>query len=141
MTGYREKSVLSFYSQPFLLYPIDGKLCPGGRVPQFIFSLQLGSYGHLVEGVSQLGGHVVLRNWHQQGKTGYRLKEGTVCPPGQCGHCDFIPCLSGTTMGHILTIRYEPLENCSMCNVFLSWIPSQRTIHTCSHLLWGGLPF
>ena len=57
---------------------MDGKLCPGGRWSQFIFSLQLGSYGHLVEGFSGSGGHVVLRNWHQQGKTGYRLKEGTV---------------------------------------------------------------
>ena len=57
---------------------MDGKLCPGGRGPQFIFSLSLGSYGHLVEGFSGSGGHVVLRNWNQQGKTGYRLKEGTV---------------------------------------------------------------
>ena len=140
MTGYREKPVLSFYSQPFL-YPVDGKLCRGGRGPQFIFSLQLGSYGHLVEGVSQSDGHVVLRNWHQQGKTGYRLKEGTVCPQGNVATVTSSLVCQGTIMGHTLTICYKPLANCSMCNVLLSWIPSQRPIHTCSHLLWGASLF
>ena len=66
--------MLYFYSQPFL-YPIDGKLCPGGRGLQFIFSPQLGSYGHLVEGVSQSGGHIVLRNWHQQEKQDITLRK------------------------------------------------------------------
>ena len=61
--------------QKTLLYPIDGKLCPKGRGSQFIFSLQLGSCDHVVIGVSQAGGHIVLRNWHQQGKTGHCLKE------------------------------------------------------------------
>ena len=107
VTGFREKPVLSFYSQPFLY----GKLCPGGRAPQFIFSPQLGSCGHVVQGVSWLGGHVVLRNWHQQGKTGYRLKEKTGCPPKQCGHCDFTPCLSGHHNGRFLTTWYKPLVN------------------------------
>ena len=51
VTGFRVKLVLSFYSQPFL-YPINGKLCPGGRGPQFIFGLQLGSCGQVVEGIS-----------------------------------------------------------------------------------------
>ena len=53
-TGLREKPVPSFYSQHFLC-PIDGKLCPGGRGPQFIFRPQLGSCGHVVEGVSLSG--------------------------------------------------------------------------------------
>ena len=47
VTGFREKPALFFYSQPFL-YPIDGKLCPGERGPQFIFSPQLGSHGRVV---------------------------------------------------------------------------------------------
>ena len=69
---WRETSAL--LRQPFL-YPINGELSPGGRGPQFIFSPQLGSCGHIVEGVSWSGGHIVLRNWHQQRKTGYCLKE------------------------------------------------------------------
>ena len=74
LTGFGEKPALSFYRQPFL-YPINGELSPGGRGPQFIFSPQLGSCGHIVEGVSWSGGHIVLRNWHQQGKMGHCLKE------------------------------------------------------------------
>ena len=85
MTCFREKQVLSFYSQHFL-YHIDGKLCPGGRGPQFVFSLQLGSCGHVVEGVSQLGGHVVegvswscsLEKLAQQGK---QDAHGAMWPP------------------------------------------------------------
>ena len=42
MTDFREKPVLTLYSQPFL-YPIDGKLCPEGRGTLLIFSLKLGS--------------------------------------------------------------------------------------------------
>ena len=122
LTGFGEKPALSFYRQPFL-YPINGELSPGGRGPQFIFSPQLGSCGHIVEGVSWSGGHIVLRNWHQQRKTGYRLKEETGCPPGPGGRCDFISCLSGRHNGpgfnYILTIKhityfnynYEPLVN------------------------------
>ena len=94
MTDFREKSVLSLYSQPFL-YPIDGKLCPEGRGAHFIFSPQVGSSDNLAEGVSWLGGHVVLENWHQQGRPGYCLKEKTGCPPEHCGDCDFISHLSG----------------------------------------------
>ena len=117
---WRETSAL--LRQPFL-YPINGELSPGGRGPQFIFSPQLGSCGHIVEGVSWSGGHIVLRNWHQQRKTGYRLKEETGCPPGPGGRCDFISCLSGRHNGpgfnYILTIKhityfnynYEPLMN------------------------------
>ena len=70
--------MLSFHSQHFL-YPIDGKLFPRGRGPQLIFSPQLGSCGHLVKGFSWSGGQGVLRNWHQQGKTGYRLKGKIGC--------------------------------------------------------------
>ena len=81
VSGFREKPVLSLYSQPFLC-PINVKLCPEGRGPLFIFSLQLGSCDHVVRGVSWSGGHIVLRNWHQQGKTGYRLKEETGCHQG-----------------------------------------------------------
>ena len=73
-SGFREKPVLPFYSQPFL-YCIDGKLCPRGRGPQVILSPQLGSYGHVVEGVSRLDGQVVLRNWHRQGKQGIALRK------------------------------------------------------------------
>ena len=110
LTGFREKPALSCYSQPFL-YPTGGELCPGGRGPQFIFSPQLGSCGHVVEGVSQSGGHIVLRNWHQQGKTGYRLKEETGCPPGPGGRCDFTPCMSGCHNGPYFNYSYEPLVN------------------------------
>ena len=63
-TGSREKPVLTLCSHPFL-HPIEGDLCPEGRGPWFIFSLQLGSCDHAVRGVSQLGDHVILRNWHQ----------------------------------------------------------------------------
>ena len=49
MIGFREESGLSFYSQPSL-YPINGELCPRGRGPQFIFSLRLESYSHVVKG-------------------------------------------------------------------------------------------
>ena len=110
LTGFREKPALSFYSQPFL-YPINGELSPGGRGPQFIFSPQLRSCGHIVEGVSRSGGHIVLRNWHQQRKTGYRLKEETGCPPGPGGRCDFISCLSGRHNGPYFNYSYEPLVN------------------------------
>ena len=110
MTGFREKQVLSFYSQHFL-YHIYGKLCPGGRGPQFVFSLQLGSCGHAVEGVSQLGGHavegvswsrghVVLRNWHSRRNR---------VPTGRCGRPDFIPCLSGHHSGPYFNHSSEPL--------------------------------
>ena len=102
MTGFREKPALSFDSQPFL-YPVDGELCPGERGPQFIFSPQLGSCGHVVEGVSRSGGHIVLRNWNQQRETG--------CPPGPGGRCDFIPCLSGRHNGPYFNYSYEPLVN------------------------------
>ena len=53
-TDVGEKPVLTLYSQPFL-YPIDGKLCPEGRGPLLIFSLQLGSSDHVVGGVSWFG--------------------------------------------------------------------------------------
>ena len=102
MTGFREKPALSFDSQPFL-YPVDGELCPAERGPQFIFSPLLGSCGHVVEGVSRSGGHIVLRNWNQQRETG--------CPPGPGGRCDFIPCLSGRHNGPYFNYSYEPLVN------------------------------
>ena len=54
-----------------------------------------------VGGISLLGCHVVLINWHQQRKTG--------CPPGQCGHCDFICFCQVTTMDHFKIILCEPL--------------------------------
>ena len=54
VTGFREKPVLTLYSQPFL-YPTDGKLCPEGRGPLLILSLQLGSCDHVVGGVSWCG--------------------------------------------------------------------------------------
>jgi len=110
LTGFREKPALSFYSQPFS-YLINGELSPRGRGPQFIFSPQLGSCGHIVEGVSWSGGHIVLRNWHQQRKTGYCLKEETGCPPGPGGRCDFIPCLSGRHNGPYFNYNYKPLVN------------------------------
>ena len=110
LTGFREKPALSCYSQPFL-YPMGGELCPGGRGPQFIFSPQLGSCGHAVEGVSQLGGHIVLRNGHQQGETGYCLQGKQVAHPGNVATVTSSLVCQGTTMGHILTIYYEPLVN------------------------------
>ena len=110
MTDFREKSVLSLYSQPFL-YPIDGKLCPEGRGAHFIFSPQMGSSDHLVEGVSWLGGHVVLENWHQQGKAGYCLKERTGCPPENVAAATSPLTCQVTTMAHSLTICCEPLAN------------------------------
>ena len=54
MTGFIEKSGLSFYSQPWL-HPFNGELCPRGRGPQFIFSLQLGSCSHILKGSLTVG--------------------------------------------------------------------------------------
>ena len=111
-SGFREKPVLSFYSQPFL-HRIDGKLRPRGRGPQVTLSPQLGSYGHIVEGVSRLGGQGVLRSWRRQGKAGCRLK-GNRMPSGQCGRGDFIPCLSGMKgchSGPYFNDSSEPLES------------------------------
>ena len=103
VTGFREKPVLSFHCQSFL-YPISGKFCSGGREPQFICSQQLGSYGHVVERVSLSGGHIVLRKWHHQGKTGCHLKviQGNVATVISSLVCQV------TTMSHILTTCYEP---------------------------------
>ena len=84
-----------------------GNCAPEG----FILSPQLESCGHIVEGVSWLGGRVVLRNWHQQGKTGYHLKEKNRKPSGQCDHHDFIPCLSGHHNRPYFNYSYEPLES------------------------------
>ena len=67
VTGFRVKLVLSFYSQPFL-YPINGKLCPGGRGPQFTFGPLLGSCGHIVEGVSWVGWSCSLEKLTPAGK-------------------------------------------------------------------------
>ena len=107
-TGLREKPVPSFYSQHFLC-PIDGKLCPGGRGPQFIFRPQLGSCGHVVEGVSLSGWSGSLEKLVPAGKNRIMPYGKTECRPGQCGHCDFIPCLSDHHNGPILTVRFEPL--------------------------------
>ena len=108
-TDWLERETSALLLQPTLL--IRYELCPGGRGPQFIFSLQLGSCGHIVKEVSQSGGHIVLRNWHQQRKTGYRLKEETGCPPGPGGRCDFTPCMSGCHSGPYFNYSYEPLVN------------------------------
>ena len=71
--------------------------------------MQLGSCVHIVRGVLWLGGHVVLRNWHQQGKTGYHLKEKAGCPQGNVATETSSLVSQVTTVGHILTICYEPL--------------------------------
>ena len=112
LTGFREKPALSFYSQPFL-YPINGELSPGGRGPQFIFSPQLGSCGHTVEGVS-LSGHIVLRNWHEQGETGYCLQEKQDTHQSNVTTVTSSLVCQVTTMGHLLTICYEPLVNANV---------------------------
>ena len=67
-----------------------------------------GSWGlsGLVEGVSWLGGHIVLRNWHQQEKVGWKKQDarwGKVATVTSSLVCQV------TTMVHILTICYEPL--------------------------------
>ena len=83
-----------------------GNCAPEG----FILSPQLESCGHIVKGVSWSGGHVVLRNWHQQGKTGYRLKEKTGSRQGNVATA-ISPLVSGHHHGPYFNYSYEPLES------------------------------
>ena len=82
----------------------------------FIFSPQLGSCDHVVRGVSWSGGHIVLRNWHQQGKTGYRLKEETGCHQGNVATVTSSLVCQVTTVGRFLNNMYEPLVDPSKYN-------------------------
>ena len=83
-----------------------GNCAPEG----FILSPQLESCGHIVKGVSWSGGHVVLRNWHQQGKTGYHLKEKTGSCQGNVATAISPLVCQVTTMDHILTTAMSPLR-------------------------------
>ena len=47
--------------------------------------------------------------WAPAGKTGYRLKEKAGCPQGSVATETSSFVCQVTTVGHILTIRYEPL--------------------------------
>ena len=86
--------------------------------------MQLGSCDHVVRGISPSGGHVVLRNLHQEGKTGITLRENRL-PPGQRGHCDFIPCLLGHHNGQFL--NYESFVNPNTNIVSLIFLSSSFT--------------
>ena len=76
--------MLSLYSQPCLVY------------------LQLGSCDHGSHG------RVVMSGTSRE-KQDISLKERTGCSPGRCGHCDFMPCLSGHHNGRFTLSAVRPL--------------------------------
>ena len=94
-------------------------------------------------GGASWSGHIVLRNWHQQGKLGSHLKEETVRPPGHCGCCDCTPRLSGHhNFYFIFHLKSYFIYLFLLYNIVLvlSYIDmNSPRVHMCSPS-WGPLP-